>query len=178
MRAGTGRCGGTSQPRSGEGASRTIGPSPGNPGSCYAAISAVCEARAVHSVQIADETFVAADPARVGAAVGDAASWRRWWPDLRLQVIEDRGPLGVRWAVTGPLTGTMEIWLEPSLDGVLLHYFLHAEPSGVAAWQLARMNLSRMTHRRRVAGKRMAFEVKGTLERSRPVGVSPVLDQV
>jgi hypothetical protein len=133
---------------------------------------------AVHSVQIADETFVAADPAVVGAAVGDRASWRRWWPDLRLRVIEDRGPLGVRWAVTGPLTGTMEVWLEPLLDGVLLHYFLHAEPSGVAAWQLARMNLRRMTHRRRVAGKKMAFEVKATLERSRPVGVSPVLDRL
>jgi hypothetical protein len=62
---------------------------------------------AVHSVQIADETFVAADPARVGAAVGDPSSWRRWWPDLRLRVIEDRGPLGIRWAVTGPLTGTI-----------------------------------------------------------------------
>ena len=49
----------------------------------------------------------------------------------------------------------MEIWLEPSLDGVVLHYFLHAEPSGVAAWQLARMNLSKNdNHRRRVAGKK------------------------
>ena len=47
---------------------------------------------AVHSVQIADETFVAADPADVGRAVGRSrASWRRWWPDLRLQVVEDRG---------------------------------------------------------------------------------------
>ena len=53
---------------------------------------------------------------------------------------------------------------------MLLHYFLHAEPSGVAAWQLAKMNLAKMTHRRRVAGKKMAFEVKTTLERSRPVG--------
>ncbi|HEY1839244.1 MAG TPA: polyketide cyclase / dehydrase and lipid transport [Mycobacterium sp.] len=131
----------------------------------------------MHSVQIADETFVAADPARVGATVGDPSNWRRWWPDLQLEVTEDRGPLGVRWAVTGPLTGTMEIWLEPMLDGALLHYFVHAEPSGVAAAQRAKLNLAKVTHRRRVAGKKMAFEVKTTLERSRPVGVSPVLDQ-
>ena len=69
------------------------------------------------------------------------SSWRRWWPDLRLQVVEDRADKGIRWAVTGALTGTMEIWLEPSLDGVVLHYFLHAEPTGVAAWQLAKLNL-------------------------------------
>jgi hypothetical protein len=135
----------------------------------------VCEAVIMNSIQIADETFVAADGARVGAAVADPSSWRRWWPDLRLQVVEDRGEKGIRWSVTGALTGTMEIWLEPSLDGVVLHYFLHAEPTGVAAWQLAKLNLAKMTHRRRVAGKKMAFEVKTTLERSRPVGVSPVV---
>ena len=98
-----------------------------------------------------------------------------WWPDLRLDVVEDRTDRGIRWTVSGALTGTMEIWLEPSLDGVVLHYFLHAEPTGVAAWQLAKLNLAKMTHRRRVAGKKMAFEVKTTLERSRPVGVSPVV---
>lgn len=134
----------------------------------------VCEAGTVHSIQVADETFVAAEAARVGRAVADPAGWRRWWPDLRLEVVEDRGDKGIRWAVTGALTGTMEIWLEPALDGVLLHYFLHAEPSGASARQLARMNLPRMTHRRRVAGKKMAFEVKAALERSRPVGISPV----
>lgn len=130
-----------------------------------------------NSIQIADETFVAADGARVGVAVADRSSWRRWWPDLRLQVIEDRADKGIRWAVTGALTGTMEIWLEPlrgELGGVVLHYFLHAEPTGAAAWQLARMDLAKMTHHRRVAGKAMAFEVKTTLERSRPIGVSPV----
>jgi hypothetical protein len=135
----------------------------------------VCEAVPVHSIQVADDTFVAADPACVGKAVADRASWLRWWPDLRLEPVEDRGAAGIRWAVTGALTGTMEIWLEPMLDGVLLHYFLHAEPSGVSAWQLARMNLAKMTHRRRVAGKHMAFEVKTALERSRPVGVSPTV---
>jgi hypothetical protein len=124
------------------------------------------------SIQIADETFVAADPVEVGRAVGDPASWRRWWPDLLLTVVEDREDKGHRWTVAGALTGTMEIWLEPVLDGVVLHYFLHAEPAGVAAWQLAKMNLAKMNHRRRVTGKNMAFEVKRTLEATRPVGVS------
>lgn len=128
---------------------------------------------AMNSIQVADETFVAADPVAVGRAVNDRANWRRWWPDLRLEVVEDRADKGVRWTVTGPLTGTMEIWLEPVLDGVLLHYFLHAEPSGVAAWQLAKMKLPKLNHARRVAGKRMAFEVKTTLEAARPVGVAP-----
>jgi hypothetical protein len=128
---------------------------------------------AMNSIQVADETFVAMDGATVGAAVSQAARWRRWWPDLQLQVVEQRGEAGIRWTVTGALTGTMEIWLEPMLDGVILHYFLHAEPSGAAAWQLAKMNLVKVTHRRRVAGKRMAFEVKAELERSRPVGVAP-----
>jgi hypothetical protein len=124
------------------------------------------------SIQVADQTFVAADPAEVGKAVSDPASWRRWWPDLRLGVIENRGDRGIRWTVTGALTGTMEVWLDPALDGVVLHYFLHAEPAGAAAWQLARMNLAKLNHRRRVAGKRMAFEVKRTLEQSRPLGLS------
>jgi hypothetical protein len=132
----------------------------------------------MNSIQIADETYVAADGARVGAAIADRSSWRRWWPDLRLQVVEDRAEKGMRWAVTGALTGTMEIWLEPlmdGLDGVVLHYFLHAEPTGLAAWQLAKLNLAKVTHRRRVAGKNMAFELKATLERSRPVGVAPAV---
>ena len=94
----------------------------------------------MNSIQIADETFVAADPAAVGAAVADPASWARWWPDLRLTVVEDRGELGQRWTVTGALAGSMEIWLEKVLDGVVLHYFMHAEPSGVAAWELKKMN--------------------------------------
>jgi hypothetical protein len=125
----------------------------------------------MNSIQIADVTFVAADPADVGRAVADRTSWQRWWPDLRLQVVEDRGAQGHRWTVTGAVTGTMEIWLEPSLDGVLLHYFLHAEPAGVTARQLAKLNLAKLNHSRRVAGKRMAFEVKSTLEADRPVGV-------
>jgi hypothetical protein len=128
----------------------------------------------MNSIQVADQTFVAASGAQVGAVVADRSNWRRWWPDLQLQVVEDRADKGVRWTVAGPLTGTMEIWLDPMLDGVLLHYFLHAEPTGVTGRQLARMDLPKLIHRRRVAGKRMAFEVKARLERARPVGVAPV----
>jgi hypothetical protein len=127
----------------------------------------------VSSIQVADETFVAAHPVAVGRAVGDRPSWRRWFPDLLLDVVEDRADKGVRWTVAGPLTGTMEIWLEPVLDGVILHYFLHAEPTGAAPGELAKIDLPGMTHRRRVAGKRMAFEVKNVLEADRPVGVAP-----
>ncbi len=123
----------------------------------------------VHSIQIADETFVAADPAAVGSAVSDPKDLRRWFPDLALTVVEDRADKGMRWTVAGPLTGTMEIWLEPVLDGVVLHYFLHAEPSG----SLEKVSPAAMTHQRRVAGKRMAFEVKNRLEAGRPVGVAP-----
>ena len=125
----------------------------------------------VHTLQIADETFVAADPAAVGRAVADRAAWRRWFPDLMLDVVEERAEKGVRWTVAGPLTGTMEIWLEPMLDGVVLHYFLHAEPTGNN--DPAKHNPAKMNHRRRVAGKRMAFEVKNRLEAARPVGVAP-----
>ncbi|GFG69843.1 SRPBCC family protein [Mycolicibacter senuensis] len=127
----------------------------------------------MNSIQVADETFIAAPGAQVGALVADRSSWRRWWPDLQLHVVEDRAEKGVRWTVGGPLTGTMEIWLDPMLDGVLLHYFLHAEPAGVTGRQLARLNVAKLNHRRRVAGKRMAFEVKARLEQSRPVGVAP-----
>lgn len=127
----------------------------------------------MNSIQIADETFVAADGVRVGAVIADPARWRRWWPDLQLEVIEERGDKGIRWSVTGPVTGTMEIWLEPMLDGVLLHYFLHAEPAGATAHDLAKMNLPALVHQRRVAGKAMSFEVKGELEAGRPVGVGP-----
>ncbi|MFD0927074.1 hypothetical protein [Williamsia deligens] len=120
------------------------------------------------SVQVADETFVAASTASVPGVVGDRSRWSLWWPDLRLEVVEDRGEAGVRWRVGGALTGTMEIWCKPELDGFVLHYFLHAEPTNGTDGR-ARAGIAE-THRRRVAGRRMSTEVKRRLENGRAAG--------
>ncbi|TDZ79767.1 hypothetical protein DE4585_03515 [Mycobacteroides salmoniphilum] len=126
----------------------------------------------MNSIQVADQTFIAADPADIGRAISNPADWRRWWPDLQLNVVEERGEKGIRWTVAGAVTGTMEVWLEPALDGAILHYFLHAEPSGVSAAQAAKLNLAKLNHARRIAGKRFAFGVKQRLEASRTIGES------
>ncbi|MGQ4600528.1 polyketide cyclase / dehydrase and lipid transport [Nocardia sp. R6R-6] len=120
------------------------------------------------SIQVADQTFVAASGAAVAELLAGPNNWRRWWPDLVLQVREDRGEKGIRWSVTGALTGTMEVWLQPSLDGVILHYFLHAEQPALPAGKLAAASRAR-----RVGGKNMSFEVKSRLEAGRPAGVAP-----
>ncbi|MCX4098735.1 polyketide cyclase / dehydrase and lipid transport [Nocardia sp. alder85J] len=121
------------------------------------------------SIQIADQTFVAAPGAAVAGLLADPGRWRGWWPDLSLEVREDRADKGIRWTVAGALTGTMEVWLEPCLDGVVLHYFLHAEPQQPVPPRA----LSVANRARRVAGRTMAFEIKARLEAGRPAGVAP-----
>jgi hypothetical protein len=80
-------------------------------------------------VDVADDTWIAASPDRVAEVVADPVNWHRWWPDFDLEVDQLRGSLGARWFVSasdeapGP-TGSMEVWLEPCRDGVVLHYFL------------------------------------------------------
>ncbi|MEE3852421.1 hypothetical protein VZC37_18925 [Gordonia sp. LSe1-13] len=132
----------------------------------------------VTSIQVADETFVAAAPSLATEMVGDRGNWRRWWPDLRLTVTEDRGAAGVRWKVGGPLVGSMEIWCEPVLDGFVLHYFLHAEPhDSLPDDPRARGTaLADANRDRRAAGKVMSFEVKDRLEAGRGVGGPAVTD--
>ena len=76
---------------------------------------------------LVEETFVVAEPAAVAAVVRDPARWERWWPDLRLGVFQDRGDAGVRWNVRGALTGSMEVWLEPYGDGVLVHHYVRCD---------------------------------------------------
>ncbi|ADG97539.1 conserved hypothetical protein [Segniliparus rotundus DSM 44985] len=123
----------------------------------------------MHSVQIADQTFVAASPASVGKGLEDASQWRRWWPGLDLEVREARGEKGVRWLVDGEVKGTMEVWLKPELDGALLHFFLHGEPSA----SLGPSELRRLVRKLRLAGKAMSFELKDRCEAGKLPGHAP-----
>lgn len=115
---------------------------------------------------MADVAFVAAHPSAVAAALAGAQRWRGWFPDLRLSVTEDRGELGIRWKVDGPLTGTSEFWIEPHLDGSLLHYFLHTEPTG----PMTPEQIVAEVGARRVHGHEVMFDVKFAAEDGRTLG--------
>jgi hypothetical protein len=80
-------------------------------------------------IDVVDESFVYADPEQVAERLREPTRLRRWWPDLDLAVFQDRGEAGMRWTVTGSLVGTSEIWLEPADEGVLVHYYLRADPT-------------------------------------------------
>lgn len=122
-------------------------------------------------MDVIDETFLAVPPRTVATAFADPGAWRRFWPDLRLEVYADRGDEGLRWTVRGALVGTMEVWLEPMLDGTLLHYFLRADlPPGVPS---GRGRLTREKTRRQLAAKAVALDLKSVLEDGRPPGLPP-----
>nr|WP_083826659.1 polyketide cyclase / dehydrase and lipid transport [Hoyosella subflava] len=120
------------------------------------------------SIHVADDTFVAASPDLVARQFQDRADWSRWWPDLSVTVQENRGDKGVRWRVGDSLDGTMEVWLEPVLDGTMIHYFLHAEPARQTP--LTFPELAQANRAWRVTGRAMAFEVKFRAEQGRRPG--------
>ncbi len=87
------------------------------------------------AIDVVDSTWFAARPGAVAAIVAEPANWRRWWPDLALEVDEWRNEKGVRWLVpsvagvgTG-LAGSAEVWLEPMFEGVVVHFFLRLDPA-------------------------------------------------
>jgi hypothetical protein len=120
-------------------------------------------------VDVVDETFLAVPPEAVAAVFARPESWRRFWPDLRLEVYADRGAEGMRWTVRGALTGTMEVWLEAVLDGTVLHYFLRAETPG----PLSPRRALREKNHRQLAAKTVALDLKRVLEDGRAPGVAP-----
>lgn len=123
------------------------------------------------SVDVVDELFVVAPPGVVAAEFAPPARWRELWPDLDLEVLADRGAEGMRWTATGALVGSMEVWLEPVLDGTLVHYYLRAElPPGRRA---GRRRVAAEVRRRQQAAKAVAFALKERLEAGRAAGEPP-----
>ena len=123
------------------------------------------------SIDVADELFVVATPAQVVAQFAGPARWRQLWPDLDLEVVADRGAQGLRWTATGALVGSMEVWLEPVLDGTLLHYYLRADlPPGQRG---GRRRVAAELRRRQRAARAVAFAIKGRLEAGRAPGEPP-----
>jgi hypothetical protein len=90
----------------------------------------------VPAIDVVDSTWFAARPATVAAIVADPPNWRRWWPELVLEVDEWRGEKGVRWLVPSigrsaagaGFAGSAEVWLEPMFEGVVAHFFLRLDP--------------------------------------------------
>lgn len=112
----------------------------------------------MHGEDLADDTFVAAPPAVLARSVADPARWRQWWPDLSLTVTRDRGSRGLQWTVSGALSGTAEIWLEPYGDGTVVHFYLRAGLD----------NRARAV--RALAWKRSVHALKDELEQGRAPG--------
>ena len=76
------------------------------------------------AVDVVDETFVDADPARVRAALAQDSWCDSVWPHLRRELLRDRGPKGIRWTVSGQVVGEMEVWIEPWWEGALVHHYV------------------------------------------------------
>jgi hypothetical protein len=127
----------------------------------------------VPTLDIVDETFLAVPPKLVATVFAEPAAWRRFWPDLAVEVYADRGDQGLRWTIRGALVGTMEVWLEPMLDGTVLHYFLRADFP--ARTQPTPRRLRREYTRRQLAAKSLALALKAELEDGRRPGVPPAL---
>lgn len=127
------------------------------------------------SVDVVDETFLAVPASVLAAEFAQPARWRRMWPDLDLEVTTDRGVAGLRWTVRGALVGSMEVWLEPVLDGTVLHYFLRADPQGSDGMPQpapTRRGAAEARRRQRDA-KAIAFDCKARLEAGRAPGEPP-----
>lgn len=106
-------------------------------------------------VDVVDETFVRARPEAVRAALDEPGLLDRLWPGLEREVLQDRGPKGVRWRAGGEVRGRLEVWLEAAHGGTIVHHFVHGEQrGGPRSWA--------KVHRRR--WKRGVHEIKDRLE--------------
>lgn len=119
-------------------------------------------------IHLVDETWIEAGVDKTSAAVANPVRWRLWWPTLHLTVTRDRGLKGIQWAARSlggaepALAGTVELWLEPFRDGVLVHHFLRLDP--VDGKELPRRTAARTTRRFAWQAKRAFWQLKDELE--------------
>lgn len=130
-------------------------------------------------VDLVDETFISASVSAVSAVVARPARWREWFPDLQLTIFMDRGEKGIRWSVQGAFVGSMEVWLEPVGDGVLLHYYLRVVPTTVGSQTEPNpfpddlkgyRDAAKIRSARAKEWKKLSWALKDELERDRAVG--------
>lgn len=131
------------------------------------------------TLDIVDEMFIVAGPEEVRAATCDPARWASWFAGAVFTPYDDRGPLGVRWEVSGALVGTAEVWLEEHGDGTVVHAYLRADPAGVARPR-SRRATQRLVTRYVLPLKARLFELKDRLEGDRRPGTPrvPLADRV
>ncbi len=117
-----------------------------------------------------DETYVARPPSALAGRFADSALWRSWFPDLHLSVFMDRGEQGIRWSVSGPVAGSLEVWLEPWCPsgqdrpmGTIVHWYLRVDPIDERGRQPRRAARTRADYSRRIKIRMFAFkdEVEG-----------------
>jgi hypothetical protein len=127
-------------------------------------------------IHLIDQTWIDAPVRTVSAVVADCANWRRWWPGLDLTVTRDRKDKGIQFAARSrpvsrrfgldrvELVGTVEIWLEPHRDGVILHHFVRLDPVGD---RLSDRAAAARTRRLAWHAKRVFWQLKDELEAGR-----------
>ena len=128
----------------------------------------------VHPIQIADLAYLPVPADDIALVIANSAEWPRWFPNLRLTVTENRGPLGLRWTATGAVDGTSEIWLESVAEGTNLHYFLHAAPSGTGSPATQAKRAASLTTFYRFRFKDLVNELRQLLDSDRPAGEDPL----
>lgn len=130
-------------------------------------------------VDLVDETYIVVERARLASVVAEPVRWRSWWPGLDLAIFMDRGLDGIRWSVAGDLVGSCELWLESQGDGVLVHYYLRAEPTvpgsrtqprTLPESARGRREIDRLRRRHAIAWKRSVWALKDEMEGDRRPG--------
>lgn len=130
-------------------------------------------------IDVVDSTWIDVRPGSLAAVVAEPANWRRWWPDLVLQVEEWRGRKGMRWFVRsardGTLAGSMEIWLQDIEEGTIVHYFLRLDGT---RRPLRRSERARLAHHYRVRTKRVFWALSDRLDPGRLARVAEPPDTI